>query len=133
MIRLLEKSSLHLEIPVCLALKDILTRSDIALNFFRVVRPNTWVLLLEVNVNCNRPHIVERVSLVKGKSESSFSINPWCINMPENLFWIILAWSYCDLGILGLIHWHFFESLCLRNKTVSIALCVCLTRDTGHH
>lgn len=75
--------------------EDILRSFCVFLNYLRVILAYSWGLLFEVNVHCDRLHIVQRVVLVERQTEITFVVHARSRHMTLRLLWLVLTRSNC--------------------------------------
>ena len=80
-------------------LEDPGMRLWVLFNNLWVVLPNSWRLLLKVDVYSDRLHIVQRVVLVERQGEIAFVVHPRGHLMPLHFFGLILARPNIDFRV----------------------------------
>ena len=116
-----ELSGIFLWIAVSHRLEYTLGGWDRLVLWLGVIVSHTWVGLLEVNVNSDSFNEVKWVFLVEWKTEFSFWVKLWNINVLLYWHWIILSRTNIQSWVYLSLSWVNLESIRLGNKSIDDA------------
>jgi len=111
-------SGIFLRISISYRLKHTLSSWNCLVLWLRVIITNTWIRLLEININCDCFYEIERVFLVKWQTKFSFWVKFWNINVFLYWHWIILSWTHIQSWIDLCLSCSYLKSIWFGNKTV---------------
>jgi hypothetical protein len=79
--------------------EDFFAALHMFLDGLRIVLPNTGVLLLKVNVDCDRLDIVQGVVFIEGQTEVAFVVHLGGLDMLLRPAWVVVPWPHLDFGV----------------------------------
>jgi hypothetical protein len=109
---------IFLRVTIGYRLKHTLSTRDCFVLWFRIIVTNTWIWLLEIDIDSDCLDEIERVFLIEWQTKLTFWVKFWNIYIFLYWHWIVLPWTYIQCWINLCLSCIYLESIWFWNKSI---------------